>query len=454
MKLPELLVNSLDGVKGFDKEAFINLHESGERVTSIRINPSKNFDFPISGFELSQVPWSNHGYYLSQRPSFTFDPFFHSGCYYVQEASSMFIEQALKQTVNLSQPLKILDLAAAPGGKSTHIQSLMSADSLLVSNDVIRSRSHILKDNIIKWGTDNVVVTNNDPQDFSALVNYFDIIVVDAPCSGSGLFRRDKEAIGEWNKNNVQLCCGRQRRILSDVWPALKNNGILVYSTCSYSKEEDEDIIDWIKTELSEGVPQSIASFQLSIDPQWKIIESGDGYRFWPDKVKGEGFFLACVKKQGEDHEKEIRLKRKLEPLTRKEMEIVNHWVKKTDHEYVKMANTVYSVPGPLVKNFTLLINELNVVYFGILIGELVRDKLIPAHALAMSALVSDNVESMELNKEETISYLQKKDLGKINASAGWKLITYKNHSLGWVNVLPNRINNYYPKELRILKDI
>src|SRR6478736_9538985 len=193
---------------------FLSVHER-PFPTSIRINPLK-----CNSKYSDRIPWTDFGYYLQQRPSFTFDPLFHGGAYYVQEASSMFLEEALKQTVDLSQPLKVLDLAAAPGGKSTHIQSLISKDSLLVSNDVIRSRSKILKDNTIKWGSDNVVVTNNDPKDFARLENYFDVIVVDAPCSGSGLFRRDPEALGEWSENNVRLCSQRQRRILADVWPS------------------------------------------------------------------------------------------------------------------------------------------------------------------------------------------------------------------------------------------
>jgi 16S rRNA C967 or C1407 C5-methylase (RsmB/RsmF family) len=313
VQLPEKLLRSLEGIEGFDKEAFEQVHQGGERVTSIRINPFKLSEFtkvPSSGGDLGEVlhdsrftihervPWSQYGYYLSERPSFTFDPLFHAGCYYVQEASSMFLEQALKQTIDITRSLKILDLAAAPGGKSTHIQSLISKNSLLVTNEVIRSRGNILKDNIIKWGCDNVVVTNNDPRDFARLENYFDVIVVDAPCSGSGLFRRDEEAIGEWSENNVQLCSQRQQRILADVWPALKKEGVLIYSTCSYSKEEDEEIVEWMNEELS------IVNCQLSIDKNWKIVESTGGYRFWPDKVKGEGFFITCVKKwDGEDEE-------------------------------------------------------------------------------------------------------------------------------------------------------
>jgi len=462
MQLPEKLLASLEGIEGFDKEAFERVHESGEQVTSIRINPLKLSGvssqwsvgdahdlrhFKVGLADTTHVLWSQYGYYLDQRPSFTFDPLFHAGCYYVQEASSMFLEEVLKQTVDLSQPLKVLDLAAAPGGKSTHIQSLISKDSLLVSNDVIRSRSKILKDNMIKWGGDNVVVTNNDPRDFARLENYFDVIVVDAPCSGSGLIRRDPEALGEWSENNVQLCSQRQRRILADVWPSLKKEGVLIYSTCSYSMDEDEEIVRWMMEEFN------IQNREYRIKRGWNIVESSVGYRFWPDKVEGEGFFIACVKKLDGETESELRVRTKLELLTKKEMEIAKRWISVTDHEFVKIMGRVYAVPKKILNEINVLSNRLNIIYFGTMIGELIRDKLIPDHALAMSPLVARSIERTELTYDESISYLKKKELS-ISAGRGWKLVSYKNYPLGWINVLANRINNYYPKELRILKDI
>ncbi|HEX6847692.1 MAG TPA: RsmB/NOP family class I SAM-dependent RNA methyltransferase, partial [Chitinophagaceae bacterium] len=295
MELPKNFIDSLRGTNGFNEDAFVKIHESEDRVTSIRINPFKESE--IRNLR-SKIPWARSGYYLESRPSFTFDPLFHAGCYYVQEASSMFLEQVIKQTVDLSQPIRILDLCAAPGGKSTHLLSLISKDSLLVSNETIRSRAIILNDNIVKWGCNNVIVTNNDPKDFQKVPNYFDVIVVDAPCSGSGLFRRDPEAIEEWSEQNVTLCSQRQQRILADVLPALKDGGVLIYSTCSYSKEEDEQIVDWLTKELI------INNEELIIDPHWNIVQSDGGYRFWPDKVKGEGFFIACFRKNdGSDEE-------------------------------------------------------------------------------------------------------------------------------------------------------
>ena len=316
MPLPELLLQSLKEVEGFDREPFERVHQSGEQVTSIRINPvkvsmgngqwaiSNNSPLTIDHSPLTidqQVPWSQYGYYLAARPSFTFDPLFHAGCYYVQEDSSMFLEQALLQTLDRMQPLKVLDLCAAPGGKSTHLQSLLSEESLLVSNEVIRNRTPVLTDNVIKWGAQNVIITSNDPMHFQKLPSFFGVLVVDAPCSGSGLFRRDEAAIAEWSLNNVALCHQRQQRILADALPTLKQNGILIYSTCSYSREEDEDIADWLVTELG------LENIRLQVDEHTGIIESTSpqtnayGYRFFPDKIKGEGFYLACFcKKTGE----------------------------------------------------------------------------------------------------------------------------------------------------------
>ena len=445
MQLPAALLNSLQGLKGFDKESFEEVHSSGQQITSIRLNPFKKADFQN---QKSEIPWTEHGYYLETRPSFTFDPLFHAGCYYVQEASSMFLEQAFRTTTDLSKQLRVLDLCAAPGGKSTHIQSLISKDSLLVSNEVIRSRAAVLKDNIVKWGSRNVVVTNNDPKDFARLQNYFDVIVVDAPCSGSGLFRRDPGAITEWSENNVQLCSQRQQRILADIWPALKNDGILIYSTCSYSRQEDEEIVSWLKTEFS------VAAITLPVDPGLGITISDGGCRFWPDKVKGEGFFIACFqKKEGADYVA-AKIKGKAEPITNKERTIINNWVKSDGLSFVKHAETVYAWPEILYNDFNLLLGQLRVIYSGVLTGVLMRDKLVPDHALAMSDIFSASVGKIELAYEDAIKYLQRKELRLDTQFRGWHLAAFQGHPLGWINILPNRINNYYPKELRILKEL
>lgn len=454
MQLPAQLLHSLANIPGFNKEAFEKIHTSGVRDTSIRFNPEKltgSID-QLSFIIESKIPWADKGYYLESRPSFTFDPLFHAGTYYVQEASSMFLEQAFKQTVDLAKAIKVLDLCAAPGGKSTHIHSLISKNSLLVSNEVIRSRANILKDNIIKWGCENVVITNNDPRDFSKIENYFDVIVVDAPCSGSGLFRRDAEAIDEWSENNVGLCSQRQQRILADIWPSLKQDGILIYSTCSYSKEENEEILDWVMSDLP------AMSCELTLEPQWGItnVQSGKGaygYRFWPDKVKGEGFFLACFQKKDGECDDEIRYKRKPVQCSKNEVELINKWARGDGKYFIKYENTVYAWPAQWEKDFSFLLEQMRVIYSGVLVGEIMRDKIVPDHALSMSNLVVGSASHFDLNYEKAIKFLQRKDFSLEGAALGWQMFTYRQHPLGWANVLANRINNYYPKELRILKE-
>lgn len=460
-ELPQALLQSLQNVKGFDEAAFRQVHQSGAQVTSIRINPRKwprqnsallkeTFSAPPAAFSITNVPWSQYGYYLTQRPSFTFDPFFHAGCYYVQDASSLFLEQALLQTTDITKPLKVLDLCAAPGGKSTHLQSLLSDASLLVSNEVIRSRVPVLKQNIIKWGSENVVITNNDPQQFARLESFFDVVVVDAPCSGSGLFRRDAEAINEWSLENVQLCCGRQKRILADVFPALKEGGILIYSTCSYSKEEDEDIADWMVEALG------MQPVGLQVNEAWHIVETSaertgaTGYRFFPDQLQGEGFYVSVFKKATASNEPRLK-SAALDQATVVEKAAVEKWLQPGDYELFRFPY-LHALPKKVCGNYAILKNYLQVQYAGVAVGEVIRDKLVPEHALALSGITSATIPTLAVHYETAIRYLQRNDMVVETATTGWQLISYKGHNIGWINVLPNRINNYYPKEWRILK--
>lgn len=454
MHLPEQLIQSLQDVKGFHETAFIEVHQSEVQITSIRINPAKwTATDRIYNQELKEgqrIPWTSLGYYLPQRPSFTFDPLFHAGCYYVQEASSMFLELALQQTVDLSQPYNVLDLCGAPGGKSTHLQSLISPQSLLVTNEVIKSRVLILEQNIIKWGASNVMVTNNDPQHFSRLGSFFDVMVVDAPCSGSGLFRRDPEAINEWSLNNVALCSQRQQRILSDALPALKEGGILIYSTCSYSKEEDEEIGDWLMRE------QGMEPLSLTIEDSWGIVETtsqegAKGYRFFPDKVKGEGFFMACFRKTTTGEEVKQRPK-KLVTASKNDRAVLQKWVRLEDQDIYVERDQLIAIPQILSDNYASIKGQLNIYYAGVTLGQVMRDKLVPSHALALSSLLSEDILVLELPYEQAVKYLQRGELNLQPQRTGWQVVTYQNHPLGWINALPNRVNNYYPKEMRILK--
>ena len=459
MNLPGALIQSLQNIKGFNEEAFKAVHQSGGQITSVRLNPEKlkikNSKLKIEG----AVPWSSKGYYLAERPSFTLDPLFHAGAYYVQEASSMFLEEALKQTVDLKQPLKILDLCAAPGGKSTLIQSIISKNSLLVSNEVIKTRVNILSENITKWGAANVIVTNNDPKDFQRLPNYFDVIVVDAPCSGSGLFRKDLDAINEWTENNVQLCALRQQRILTDIMPSLKEGGVLIYATCSYSQPEDEEITDWLVEQLAVG------SLQLAIDENWGIVETlsekekAFGYRFYPDKVKGEGFFIAAFKKRGSDSEantevksQKSKIKNNTAFVTAKEIEILKPYlINAGDFFFIKQNEEVIAMPVHLENDLAIIQSALYIKKAGVKLGTVIRNELIPAHDLAVSNIINPSITKLNIDKETALQYLRKVGIDIEADISGWVLLTHLQLPIGWIKVMPNRTNNYYPKEWRIL---
>lgn len=450
MQLPQDLLESLEHAPGFDKEAFISVHEKQERISSIRLNPAKPVDSSKLPFARRKIPWSSQGYYLQERPLFTFDPLLHAGAYYVQEASSMFLEEAVRQIVSPDQPLKILDLSAAPGGKSTLLLSLLNSSGLLVSNEVIKSRANILQENITKWGSMNCIITNNDPRDFSRLEGFFDMIVVDAPCSGSGLFRRDPEAVSEWSTGNVELCSRRQQRILADVLPALKEGGTLIYSTCSYSPEEDEQIATWLVNE------QEMNSLRLSIDPAWGIIETGPqntwGYRFYPYNLEGEGFFMACFKK--ERSQKEIFGKhKKMEKASKKEWEIISGFLKPgRDLLSWKHQENFLIIPAVLENEFAKIFSSLYIRKAGINAGRIMGGELVPDHELAMSGILSTDIPNVDLILEQALQYLRKEELAIDLNLRGWALAVYESLPLGWMKILPNRINNYYPKEWRILK--
>ena len=461
--LPKELLISLEGLPGYDAAAFEAIHASGAQVTSVRVNPAKLKDFGLEAQPggsaqerlpvlsgATRIPWSSWGYYLPQRPSFTLDPLFHAGTYYVQEASSMFLEQALRQTVDLEKPLRVLDCCAAPGGKSTLLQSLISPDSLLVSNEVIRNRVTILRENLVKWGAANTIVTNNDPRDFAGLQNYFDVIVIDAPCSGSGLFRREPEAIAEWSPANVQLCSQRQQRILADCWPALRDGGMLIYSTCSYSREEDEDILDWLSSDLS------AESCRLELRPEWNIVETRGkngawGYRFYPDRLEGEGFFIACVRKTDGGSFVAPRKINAPERISKKEQELL--WVRSDIPLYFfRHQEQVHALPAMLAADLPILQSACYLKKAGITLGTLTAREFIPEHDLAMSTIIAAELPSVPLDRQQALQYLRKEELHVESAIRGWALVHYEDHNLGWVKILPNRWNNYYPKEWRIHK--
>lgn len=447
-QLPATLLNDLNELPAFDEKAFIAAHEQNP-VTSVRLNRAKD----IGLFTMNEkVPWCADGVYLKERPVFTLDPAYHAGAYYVQEASSMFLDHLLRNILKDKKGLRILDLCAAPGGKSTLIASLLDKDSLLVSNDVIRTRASILDENMTRWGYMNTWVASNDPRDFGRLHGYFDVIVVDAPCSGSGLFRKDARALEEWSEANVQLCGERQQRILADVWPALKEDGILVYATCSYSPQEDEQILDWLANTYS------VTSISTETQDEWGIVtitSSGNmtGYRFFPDKVKGEGFFIAAIQKK--DEAGTLKSPRYKTRHDKKIQQMAGYLLEDTDALFVQVDKDNYSAINSSHEGDLLLLQQ--AIYLrktGLRLGEPGAKDWLPAHDIALSIDASDNLPSLNVNKEQALHFLKREDMGLTDPEKGWLIVKYNGLGIGWIKSLGNRINNYLPKHWRIRMEI
>ena len=419
---------------------------SAPSPVSIRINPKK---YDETG-HVEKVPWARDGRYLDARPGFTLDPAFHAGAYYVQEASSMFLEQAIVSSADIRKPLKVLDLCAAPGGKSTHLLSLLHPESLLVSNEVIRSRATILVENLQKWGYSNLVVTNNDPRHFSALEGFFDLIIVDAPCSGEGMFRKEPAARKAWSAEQVHLCALRQRRILHDVWPALKTNGVLIYSTCTYNEAEDEGTMEWLSQQ------RATEFLNIVTPPDWRIEESKQkqvtAYRLYPHRLKGEGFFISCLRKIENQRAMTLRQKKIPDAPPGKETELLKSWItSREDIRFIQYNNTIHSIASSICPDVGLLSQQLKIIYAGTALASSKQEKLVPEHAAALCChLNRENFPLVSLPYEQALRYLRKEAVDIDTAEKGFALVSYKKNILGWINRLGNRSNNLYPVNWRI----
>ena len=458
MNLPQAFIDRTRQLLGED--IYPQFEEALQTETPVSIRPNRmKCTQEVEG---EPIPWASSGTYLKNRPTFTFDPLFHAGCYYVQEASSMFVERVLQEYVK--EPVVMLDLCAAPGGKSTLSRGALPQGSLLVATEVMRNRSQILAENLIKWGHPEVVVTNNDPADFTELTHLFDVILTDVPCSGEGMFRKDPVAVEEWSIENVDVCWKRQRRILADIWPSLKPGGLLIYSTCTFNCEEDEDNVAWIAKELGAEI------LPVSIEENWGITGNLTGqdfpvYRFLPHKTKGEGFFLAVLKKHGDVSDEtpkrfsktSSRMDKKKKGKDAKQPLVVlkeaKAWLEDgTDYSLAMKDTNVVAFPKAYEDEYALLQQTLKVIHAGITLGEIKGKDLIPHHSLAMStALASDAFPKTEVTYEQAIAYLRKEGLIlDADVPRGYVLLTYKNVPLGFVKNIGNRANNLYPQEWRI----
>lgn len=431
----------------------------GEAPVSIRLNPLKCH---ADGVEVigcdGGVAWCADGRYLAVRPNFTFDPMLHAGLYYVQEASSMFLDTVLRQHVG-NRPVTMLDLCAAPGGKSGVARAALPEGSLLVSNEPMRVRAQVLAENMAKLGHEDVIVTNNYAGDINRSGLTFDVILADVPCSGEGMFRKDPGAVGEWSLQNVDKCWRLQRSIVADVWPCLRPGGLFVYSTCTFNTKEDEENVRYICDELGADV--------LDVDTcdDWHITGSllagfnAPVYRFLPGVSRGEGLFLAVMRKHGEQDDNAPLAKPKKQGKERRggrnggDASLGTTWLKQPDRFDITTLNgALTAIPKAWRSAYDTAARRLNVLSAGVRLGEVKGKDVVPAQALALSvAFDGAAFPSVELDYAEAIAYLRKEAVAlPAGTPRGYVTVRYRGVPLGFEKNIGNRANNLYPAEWKI----
>ncbi len=382
-----------------------------KQPVSVRLNPFK----PGKKFLGTPIPWCKDGLWLDSRPDFTLDPLLHCGCYYVQEAGSMFLYQVLKQYVD--SPVRMLDLCAAPGGKSTLARATLPEGSILYSNEPDHKRANILMENLQKQGHTDIVVTNNYPIDYKKSRQMFDVILTDVPCSGEGMFRKDEGAVKEWSIQNVIKCRDLQRNIVEDIWPCLTEGGLLIYSTCTFNTRENEENVRWIAEELGAEI------LRVETLPDWDITGSllegfnAPVYRFIPGITPSEGLFMAVLRKHGD------------------------------------YSPTLSDNKGKKKKDKQKSQSLLRIMHDG---NNITAKENNPPHAEALLYnLYAEKYPQAELSLQQALAYLHREAITlPEDAPRGHVVVTFEGHALGFVKNIGNRANNLYPQEWRIRKEI
>lgn len=422
---------------------------------SIRLNPFKN----LSGMSGSPIAWNRYGQILAQRPQFTLDPFFHGGAYYVQDSSSMFVGHVFRQILAgmqlpVSRPLRVLDLCAAPGGKTTDLLASLRefcGDSfLLVANEVMKARVGVLADNVALWGDPNVVVTSDDPREFASLTGYFDIILADVPCSGEGMFRKDEEAQKQWSVDNVSLCASRQKRIVADVWPSLEENGVFIYSTCTFNRYENDDNVAWIGENLGAEVIRDDFS-----DGCAGVLKTENGFSLVPGFVVGEGQYCGALRKTCREdlpYAEAMRQERQVRGVPLPDG-LDRFFLKKMS--FSVKGDTVTAVPENVVSDVAFLRRNLHVIAAGCAVGTLKGKILVPDADMALSlALNREAFQCAEVDRQTALAFLHRDAISLTDKEKGYVLICYDGLPLGFVKNIGNRCNSLHPQSRRIRMNI
>mgnify|MGYP001147988419 FL=1 len=379
----------------------------------------------------------------------------------MQEPSSQFVGHLLRNVPTAGA--RILDLCAAPGGKTTLYASLVGADGLVVANEIDRRRAAVLADNVRKWGMGNTIVTVGEPRPLGDCKAFFDVVAVDAPCSGEGMFRKDIDSRAEWSENNVHQCARRQDEILREAWRALRVGGTLIYSTCTFNREEDEGSLERM---LAWAGDEVVSSNEVAIGEDWGIVCGEVGpfrtYRFYPHRACGEGFFAAVARKaERMDNASRSRLPKSQSKLRRSVVAPVDRaagieaarWVTEPDRmEFVSIADTVYGWYGAQAEAVRMLSERLPVIYSGVAMGQLFKGRLKPDPALAFfTGLNRAALPVAELDAEQALRYLRRQDVAADAFAEGMNLVCARGRALGFAKRIGIRVNNLYPNSLRIL---
>lgn len=419
-----------------------------DATVSIRTNAAKTDTSPEHA---GRVPWCGTGFYLRGREAFTFDPAFHSGLYYVQDASSMIIDYVINKLIDA--PVRYLDLCAAPGGKSTTAAGALPEGSLLVCNEIVPQRANILKENIIKWGYPDCVVTNDDSANIGRLTHFFDVIAADVPCSGEGMFRKDPEAVAQWTPSLVAQCADRQRDIIDNVWNALKPGGLFIYSTCTFNRDENEEMVRYIIDNYN-AMP-----LNLDIPKEWNIHQGlGDlpeCCRFLPHMTRGEGLFLCVLRKpDGESRAlKAGKSKENRKKPTKNAVKIddaVKSWLADDQYTFFQNEDSIFAIADHHCEAVAMLRANLRTIHAGIGIATIKGKDIVPAHSLAMSTMLNaGRFHTTEVDYHNAIACLRGESVS-IDTPLGYTLLTHNGTPLCFAKQLGNRANNLYPKEWRI----
>ncbi|MEZ5015269.1 MAG: hypothetical protein R2794_13360 [Chitinophagales bacterium] len=442
VQIPGSFFDHVAACDGFDEHEFRAAHAEAPQV-SVRLHHRK----PACSFALTDpVPWMDNAYYLPEKPYFAHDPFFHAGCYYVQEAGSMFLGFLLEKITADNKAITALDLCASPGGKSTLLRSMLPEHSLLISNEAIRNRTSALIENVMKWGEPGVMITHNDVAHFAQLHACFDLVVVDAPCSGSGMFRKDEKAVAQWSEELVDTCAIRQRNICNNICNAIKEGGYLIYSTCSYSREENEDIIASL---VGSGIFKLI---HWALPAEWNIVQNKYGYRFYPGKTRSEGFFISVLQKVGSTGMMRSPGSIQWEEAPSAVADAMrSFFLNDGSLKLLLHKDLVLGFPEMCLPAALPIISHLHALRIGLPLATLKGRDIIPEHPLAMSAYLHPELPVHKVDLPDALNYLRRGTIAS-ELPAGWFQVTYQERTLGWAKQLGNRINNYYPTEWRLRK--